>query len=413
VSEINSISTLKMKKLRRIIEYIIQGLLTLSGGITSFVILLIVIFLFKEGIGLFNSSIVEKGYVICVNSENRIEHIASKQIKEIYDWEITNWKDLGWEDSEIMVFRFDDIFSIYSDEELGENYELLSQKLGEVITENPNIIAFIPENYIPENSIHVRVIPSADISTKEFFTGKEWLPTATPAPQFGLLPLLMGTLWVSIFAILIALPLGLGVAIYLSELANEKIRKILKPAIELLAGIPSVVYGFFGLAVLVPLIQKLLDLPVGETALAGSIVLAIMALPTIITIAEDALRNTPKTMREASFALGATHWQTIYRVVVPYASSGISAAVVLGIGRAIGETMAVLMVTGNAAVVPNSLFQSVRTIPATIAAELGEAPAGGAHYKSLFILGCILFVITLIISISAEFINKKQKNKGV
>jgi phosphate transport system permease protein len=223
----------------------------------------------------------------------------------------------------------------------------------------------------------------------------------------------LGTLWVSIIAILIALPLGLGVAIYISELANEHIRKILKPTIELLAGIPSVVYGFFGLVVIVPLLQKALNLPVGETVLAGSIILAIMALPTIITIAEDAMRTTPATIREASLALGATNWQTIYRVIVPYAASGITAAVVLGIGRAIGETMAVLMVTGNAAVIPHSLFEPVRTIPATIAAELGEAPSGGIHYQALFMLGCILFIITMIISVSAEIISKKQQNKGL
>jgi phosphate transport system permease protein len=182
----------------------------------------------------------------------------------------------------------------------------------------------------------------------------------------------------------------------------------LKPTIELLAGIPSVVYGFFGLAVMVPFLQQSLNLPVGETALAGSLILAIMALPTIITVAEDALRNTPRMMREASLAMGATQWQTIWRIVIPYASSGISAAVVLGIGRAIGETMAVLMVTGNAAVMPTSLTESVRTIPATIAAELGEAPTGGAHYQALFMLGCILFVITMAVSITAEIINKKK-----
>jgi len=208
------------------------------------------------------------------------------------------------------------------------------------------------------------------------------------------------------------LPLGLGVAIYLSELAGERMRGIMKPTIELLAGIPSVVYGFFGLVVLVPIVQKTLNLPVGETAFTGSLILAIMALPTIITVAEDAMRNTPRTMREASLALGATNWQTIYRVIIPYSASGISAAVVLGIGRAIGETMAVLMVTGNAAAMPTSLFQSVRTIPATIAAELGEAPAKGSHYQALFMLGCILFVITMIISITAEAISKKQHNKG-
>jgi phosphate transport system permease protein len=223
----------------------------------------------------------------------------------------------------------------------------------------------------------------------------------------------LGTLLVSLVAILFALPLGLGVAIYLSELAQERIRKFLKPIIELLAGIPSVVYGFFGLVVLAPLVQKTFNLPVGETALTGSLILAIMALPTIISVAEDAMRNTPRAMREASLALGATHWQTIYKVVIPYAKSGISAAVVLGIGRAIGETMAVLMVTGNAALIPTSLFDPIRTIPATIAAELGEAPTGGAHYQALFLLGCVLFLITMVISITAEMISKKKNYKDM
>jgi phosphate transport system permease protein len=209
------------------------------------------------------------------------------------------------------------------------------------------------------------------------------------------------------------MPLGIGVAIYISELAGSRMRKLMKPAIELLAAIPSVVYGFFGLIVLVPLIQKAFNLPVGETAITGSIILAIMALPTIITVAEDAMRSTPLSMREASLSLGANQWQTIFRVVIPYASSGISAAVILGVGRVVGETMAVLMVTGNAAVLPSSLFEPVRTIPATIAAELGEAPTGGTHYKALFLLGCILFIITLAMSIFAEMVAKKQHNKGI
>ena len=211
-------------------------------------------------------------------------------------------------------------------------------------------------------------------------------------------------------AVLISLPFGLAVAVYLAEIAGDRVRKVFKPLIELLAGIPSVVYGFFGLVVIVPLIQKTFDLPVGETALAGSIVLAIMALPTIITVAEDSMRTIPRSMKEASLALGATHWQTIYRVVIPCSASGITAAAVLGIGRAIGETMAVLMVTGNAAVIPHSLLQPVRTIPATIAAELGEAPKGGAHYEALFMLGCILFLITLVVSITVEVVSSKQKS---
>lgn len=399
-----------MKKIKRFIERIIEGILTLSGMTTTIVIFLIIIFLFKEGFGLFNSPSVEKGYSLCLNADNPIEKLSPFQIKEIFDYEINNWEEVGGANREIMLFRFEEIFDLYSEQELGEDYEFLSAKLGGIINENPGIIAYLPTQYIPEDRSGIKVLPDSKISIFDFFGGHEWMPTATPAAQFGVLPLILGTLWVSIFAILIALPLGLGVAIYLSELAGEKMRKALKPTIELLAGIPSVVYGFFGLVVLVPLIQKLFNLPVGETAFAGSVILAIMALPTIITVAEDAMRNTPRAMKEASLALGANQWQTIYKVIIPYSISGISAAVVLGIGRAIGETMAVLMVTGNAAVIPHTLFEPVRTIPATIAAELGEAPVGGTHYQSLFMLGCILFLITILISIAAEIISKNKVN---
>ncbi len=402
-----------MIQFKKILERGVEVLLTASGAVTSITILLIVIFLFKEGAGLFTSPAVEKGYELCVNAENPVNELSVTQIKHIFDSEVENWKEVGGQDHPIEIFRFEEIFGIYDDEELGENYSLLPEKLGEIIASNPDIIAFLPDRYIPQDMAGVKVLPGKKISLSDFFGGTEWIPTATPAPLFGVLPLILGTLMVSLVAILIALPLGLGVAVYLAELAGERVRKIMKPTIELLAGIPSVVYGFFGLVVLVPIVQKAFNLPAGETALTGSLILAIMALPTIITVTEDAMRNTPRAMREASLALGATPWQTIYKVVIPYSASGISAAVVLGIGRAIGETMAVLMVTGNAAVMPTTLFEPVRTIPATIAAELGEAPMDGTHYQALFLLGCILFLITLIISITAEVISKKQPNKGV
>jgi len=397
--------------MKKIIERIFEGMFRISGFATSIVILLIVIFLFKEGSGLFSTPTVEKGYVLAVNSENPVTRLSPEEIKQIFDWNLTNWQEVGGNTGEIHPFRFNEIFQRYTEEELGfdgSQYPLLPEKIGEIIASDPNIIAFVPRRYLPENNGTFSVLQSETITISDFFLGQKWVPTASPAPQFGVLPLILGTLLVSFVAILIALPLGLGVAIYMSELASERMRRILKPTIELLAGIPSVVYGFFGLAVMVPFLQQTLNLPVGETALAGSIILAIMALPTIITVAEDAMRNTPRMMREASLAMGATQWQTIWRIVIPYASSGISAAVVLGIGRAIGETMAVLMVTGNAAVMPTSLTQSVRTIPATIAAELGEAPTGGAHYQALFMLGCILFIITMAVSITAEVINKKK-----
>lgn len=402
-----------MKRFKNIKERFIESIFTVSGALTSIVILLIVIFLFKEGLGLFNAPSVEEGYQLVVHADNPIEELSVNEIKQIFDSEITLWSELNGIDEEIRIFRFDEIFNMYAESEFGEDYEWLPQKLAEVIREDRTIIAYLPEKYAPSNEGGVKTLTTATISFADFFGGKEWMPTATPAPLLGVLPLVLGTLLVSLFAIIIALPLGLGVAIYLSELASDRVRNIMKPTIELLAGIPSVVYGFFGLVILVPLIQKVFGLPVGETALAGSVILAIMALPTIITVAEDAMQNTPRSMREASVALGASHWQTIYKVIIPYALPGISTAIILGIGRAIGETMAVLMVTGNAAIMPTSLFESVRTIPASIAAELGEAPAGGAHYQALFLLGCILFFITLIISITAEVISKNKAHKGL
>ena len=395
--------------MKRFIEYLVEGALKISGSITSITILLIIIFLVEEGSGLFKNPVVEEGYVLTVNRDNPVEHITSFQIKEIYDENITNWKELGGIDSPILVFRFGDLENYFSPEELGQEYENIPQCLNTLINREKNIIAFFPELYLPKD-FSGKQIAKEKISPVDFFGGKEWYPTAQPAAQFGLIPLLLGTLWVSIGAILLALPFGISVAIYMAELASKQMRSILKPLIELLAGIPSVVFGFFGLVIIVPLVQKTFNLPVGETALSGSIVLAIMALPTIITVAEDALKNTPRAMKEASLALGATQWQTIYKVVIPYSISGITSAIVLGVGRAIGETMAVLMVTGNAAIIPHTLLEPVRTIPATIAAELGEAPSGGAHYQALFALGAILFLITLILSISVEYISNK-KNK--
>jgi len=400
--------------MRKIFEKAIEGLFTVSGAVTTVTIVLIVVFLFREGFGLWRAPSVEGGYALCVNAANPVERLTSQQINRIFDYETENWAEVGGADAPIELFRVDDIFARYSEEELGaeRDYDLMPQRLGEVVAASPIIIAFLPEQYLPREAEGVRVLRAGRVSAGDFFGGTEWIPTATPAPQFGVLPLILGTLWVSLVAILIALPLGLGVAIYLSELAGERMRRFLKPTIELLAGIPSVVYGFFGLVVLVPMVQRAFDLPVGETGFTGAVILAIMALPTIITVAEDAMRGTPRAMREASLALGATHWQTIRKVIVPYARSGISAAVVLGIGRAIGETMAVLMVTGNAAVMPRSLFAPLRTIPATIAAELGEAPSGGAHYQALFMLGCILFAITLIISVTAEVVSKSKHRYG-
>ena len=353
--------------MKKLIDKIARYVLTISGFTTSVVILLIIGFLFKEAIGLFNNPIVEDGYVLALNEGNDVKKLSAQQIKNIFDEEITNWKEVGGEDMPITVFRLEDLDKHYSEEELGAEYEYAGEKIAEQIHQTPGIVAYVPDVLI-EGQKNIHYIEDQNIPVKDVLAGNEWFPTATPSPIFGILPLISGTLWVSFFAILIALPFGLAISIYLAEVANEKTRKFLKPIIELLNGIPSVVYGFFGLAVIVPFLQQTFNLPVGESGLAGSLVLAIMALPTIITVGEDAMRSCPRSMREASLALGATQWQTIYKVVIPFSISGITSGIVLGIGRAIGETMAVLMVTGNAAVMPNSILEPLRTIPATIAA---------------------------------------------
>lgn len=394
--------------MKKLFDKIMEGILACSGFVTSLTIVLIILFLFSEALGLFKSRIIEEGYVLALNKANKVEQLSPVQIKDVFDEEITNWQEVGGENLPIRVFRLGDITQYYTEQQLGESYEHAGARITELVERTPGIIAFVPRQFIVRpDSVHL--LRDNTISLKDVFAGTEWFPTATPAPLFGFLPLITGTLWVSFFAILFALPFGLSVAIYMSEVADTRVRNLMKPVIELLSGIPSVVYGFFGLIVIVPLLQKVFHLPVGESGLAGSIVLAIMALPTIITVTEDAMRNCPRAQREASLALGASQWQTIYKVVIPYSISGITSGVVLGIGRAIGETMAVLMVTGNAAVIPHTLLEPLRTIPATIAAELGEAPAGGPHYEALFLLGVVLFFISLLINSTVEAVTAGKR----
>ena len=244
----------------------------------------------------------------------------------------------------------------------------------------------------------------------ELIGGKFWYPTYDP-PDFGILPLILGTFWVTIGAMLIAVPLGIGSALYLHEIAGYRERAILKPIIELLAGVPSIVYGFFGMIILAPFLQRLLNIPVGLCLFTASFILGIMAVPTVSSLAEDALDYVPKSFREASFALGANRWQTLVKVVIPAAGSGISTAVILGVSRIVGETMTVLMVAGGAAVIPKSLFEPVRPMTATIAAEMGEAVVGSAHYHALFGIGLILFLITLIFNMIAEMIGRRYRLK--
>ncbi|MBC7235217.1 MAG: phosphate ABC transporter permease subunit PstC [Chloroflexi bacterium] len=242
--------------------------------------------------------------------------------------------------------------------------------------------------------------------------GTRWYPTFD---LFGTVPLLLGSVLVTIVAIVIALPLGVATAVFIREVAPNWAREVLKPMIEVLAGIPSVVLGFFGMTIVAPLVREVLGAPTGLTAFTGALILAYMSLPTIISVAEDALDAVPRSYRDASLAMGATRWQTIWRVVVPAARSGIVTAIMLGMGRAIGETMAVMMVTGNAARLPltlDSLFKPVRTMTATIAAEMGEVAHGSTHYHVLFGVGLLLFVLTFFINLAAASVIFQRRRRG-
>ena len=251
-----------------------------------------------------------------------------------------------------------------------------------------------------------------DIGLDEFLLSSLWDPTSPEKESYGILAMIVSTLMVTFGALLIAVPVGIACAAYIADVANPKVREIVKPVIEILAGIPSVVVGFLGIVLVGPLLAKIFGTTNGLNAINGSILLAVMSLPTIISISEDAIVSVPQEFKNASLALGATKWQTLIKVTIPAALSGIIAAVMLGMGRAIGETMTVLMACGNAPALPHSFLDSVRTMTATIAIELGETVQGDIHYRSLFIIGFVLFIMTFLVNIVSDIVLQKYQNVG-
>jgi phosphate transport system permease protein len=251
----------------------------------------------------------------------------------------------------------------------------------------------------------------AKVSVKDFIFGKYWYPTDDPA-AFGIFALIVASLAVTAVASAISIPLGVMTALYLAEVGSARVREWVKPVVELLAALPSVVIGFFGMVVVAPFLQDLLDIPTGLNLFNAALMLAFMSIPTICSISEDAIFSVPKELKEASLALGATHWETIWRVTIPASISGITTAIILGMSRAIGETMVVLMVAGGAAMIPTSLFDPVRPMPASIAAEMAEAPFRGDHYHALFATGIVLFLFTLLFNMVAEHISHKYRQVG-
>ena len=249
------------------------------------------------------------------------------------------------------------------------------------------------------------------ISLYQFIFGQYWYPTSDP-PDFGIFPLILASVAVTAVSSVISIPLGIMTAVYLSELAGKRVAQIVKPVVELMAALPSVVIGFFGMVVVAPFLQEIFNIPTGLNLFNAALMLSFMSIPTICSLSEDAIYSVPVALKEGSMALGATHWETIIRVILPSAISGISTAVILGMSRAIGETMVVLMVAGGAAMIPTSIFDPVRPMPASIAAEMAEASFRGSHYYSLFATGIVLFLFTLLFNIVADYISNKYRQAG-
>jgi len=392
-------------------EFVIESLVKASGTVSTIVVLLIVYYLFSEGVGLFSKPEIEDGYRVVASEEVPVDKINTDDLRQIYiSGDISNWQQLGGPDLPITAITINNYEEIIPAPLLAGDSIGTEQKIARFMLRTPGTVSILPNSYaaVAEREGALRV-ELQRLGLGDYLFGRRWIPTSYPVPKFGIWPLLSASLLITVVSIAIAIPIGLVVAIYMTQVATPKVRGVLKPLIELLAGVPSVVYGFFGLVILVPAIQEWFELSSGATALAGAIMLGIISLPTIITLSDDAFRSIPPEMKESSLALGASDLQTTFRVLIPYALSGISSAAILGIGRSIGETMTVLMVTGNSSQMPGSLLDSVRTITATIALELGEAPKGGNHYEALFVLGCVVFLLTLIINLIAGYIATKRQ----
>lgn len=249
-----------------------------------------------------------------------------------------------------------------------------------------------------------------EVGLFKMISGTDWYPTSDP-PKFGFLPSEAGSLWVTFVGLVVSVPVGIAAAIYLSEFSRGAFKEAAKSVVEFMAAVPSVVLGLLGLAFVVPWVRSAFNLPSGLTAFAAGLMVGVLCLPTIISISEDALHSVPDELRQGSLALGNTRWQTIYKVIVPAAGSGIFAAVMLGLGRAIGETMVVLMMAGNSGVIVDSPFEAARTLTGTIAGEMAEVVRGGAHYSVLFAMALVLFAITFVVNLAADWVLERQRRR--
>lgn len=371
-----------------------------AAALTTFLVLFgLTAFLFREGLPALYSEPYEE-VRFAVHLSNPLTRLSASEVRALMRRE-KGWKDLGGPDTAAVPVHLANIDRYVP---AGTTLQGLKSVL-DSLSGLRGVLFALPPEILPSATHPLTVEWSG---WREIFFSSRWSPTYEPVPSVGFLPLLIGSLWVSVIGLLVVVPLGIAMAIYVVEFLPKALYYPVKILWELLAGLPSVVVGFWGLVVVVPWVQRTFQLSAGETALTAGLLLGWMTLPLMASLVEEALRAMPRLLEESSYGLGATQWQTILRLKVRYVMPSIATATLLSAGRIVGETMVVLMVSGNAPVLPVSPLQPVRTLPATLAAELGEAPAGSYHYHVLFLLGAILFLLTLGLNISAYFIRPRN-----
>ncbi|MGQ9862859.1 MAG: phosphate ABC transporter permease subunit PstC [Bacteroidia bacterium] len=371
--------------------FVLRGLISLSGGSTTLILLLLAYFLFREGLPVLWKSPLGD-LQVAVHPDNPIQALSPAQIEAIHKGKIRHWAQLGG--------RKDSLYWVHPYNLPFRDTMPLRAYLDSCARLKGILMAF-PETWMPPTAKLITIKP---YTIGEIIGGMRWAPTRHPLPAVGIAPLLVGSLLVGILALIGVVVWGLPMSIYLAEFMSPTWRQRLKSLLEVWAAMPSVVVGFWGLVVVAPKLRTLFHLSVGETAFTTALLLSFFVLPFFVVLVGEAMEHTPRFLKEASYGMGATQWQTILRVILPYVMPQIGAALLLTLGRILGETMIVLMVSGNAATMPTSIFDSVRTLPATLAAELGEAPIGSYYYHMLFFLGVVLFLLTLILNLLGQYI---------
>jgi len=360
----------------------------------------ITLFLFREGIPALTREPFE-GLVFAVHPQNPVQKLSAEDCRALFQKNL-EWPAVGGPSVPVLPIHLYNLERYVGSQATPEKIRVFLDSMAQV----PGIIVALPRQWLPKSLRPITVKWSA---WEALLARVRWSPTYEPLPEVGIWPLLLGSLWVTFLGLLITIPLGVVMAIYTAEFLPRSLYYPMKVLWEVVAGLPSVVVGFWGLVVLVPWLQKAFHLTTGETALAAAILLGWMTIPLMASLTEESLSNVPRLLVEASYGLGATTWQTILRVKLPAIRASLLTASLLSAGRILGETMIVLIVSGNAPVIPTSPLSPVRTLPATLAAELGEAPVGSYHYHTLFFLGLILFLLTLILNILAYVIAPSEK----